>query len=138
MSFYAQQIISPGSPLHVFWVASWGPAGAGGASAAEGTPSSLARHDRGVGGGVGFRRRLPRRTVTEADVSASVEGIRELIKKSPLALRLTGQLLLGTVRVHAAQVRGRCFAVRVCIVWVRPPSQTGATTLAHMRGGTNI
>ncbi|EFJ47449.1 hypothetical protein VOLCADRAFT_92174 [Volvox carteri f. nagariensis] len=87
MSFYAQQIISnPRSPLHIIWLASYLPVGGGGA------------------GGRGSAARLQRSRVANTSVSDSVMQIRELLDKAPLALRLSGQLLLGAVRIHAQQV----------------------------------
>lgn len=51
-------------------------------------------------------RHFKRREIAGADVAASVEGIRRLAETSPLSLRLSGQLLLGTTRVHVQQVGG--------------------------------
>ena len=87
MSFYAQQLVtSPNSPLHLIWLASHQPP------------------VRAGGGGGGGGRALSRADVVKTSVRKKVDEIRALVERSSLALRLSGQLLLGATHIHASQV----------------------------------
>ncbi len=47
---------------------------------------------------------MQRAVIAATSVARSVANIRQLLDTSPLALRLSSQLLLGTARIHAEQV----------------------------------
>ncbi|KAG2498704.1 hypothetical protein HYH03_003444 [Edaphochlamys debaryana] len=88
MAFYAQQIFgNPSSPLWLAWHA------------------SFLAGERGPGARAG----LGRASFAAADVRRSVDEIYRVLDQrggpQPLALRLSGQLLLGTARIHMRQVK---------------------------------
>ncbi|KXZ49532.1 hypothetical protein GPECTOR_21g760 [Gonium pectorale] len=67
--------------------------------------------------------------VEAADVARSVDQIRTFVERSPLALRLSGQLLLGAVRIHAQQ---RSYLLEECEAFLlRSTREIAAPPLVH-------
>lgn len=73
--FYAAQIISRDGPLHLVWIASY------------------------------LESRLKKGDVEKVNIPWSVEQVEEFVGSHPLALRYTGPMLYGIVRIHDRKVK---------------------------------
>ena len=60
-------------------------------------------------------RQLKRQQIAEANITTSVDAI--VSPDAPLALRLSGQLLLGVVRVYARKVCVYCLLMMCVHTW---------------------